>query len=107
SSTHGRARTVDLDLDSPVLRTPFLGRIAGNRIALAAPRDIHQRGGYALSDQIVAHRGGAVLGQHVVIGVRADAVGVTGYVDRLQVGALELRHELIELGTRPRFQLRP
>src|ERR1700756_5285692 len=68
------------DLGTAVQSTTFRGRVRRDRLALAIGVGADAAGVDALAHQVVLDRGGAALGQGLVVGVGADPVGVAGDV---------------------------
>src|SRR6185295_3228662 len=74
-----------------------LALIARHGLAFAAAFRAHLALLDALLRQVVLDRLGALLGELLVVVVRADAVGVPDRVDLLHVGALQAVRDLVEL----------
>src|SRR5690606_25500630 len=78
-----------VDLHATVLRTAFLGVVAGHRLARANPAAADASTGNALAGQVGRHAGGALLGQTHVQFQRTGAVGVADDIDTVLVELLE------------------
>ena len=70
----------------------------GDRLLAALAFGVDAVGRNTLGNQVVLDRSGTLLGQLLVVGVAADAVGVTDGQDDFQLHVLGLGGEIVELG---------
>src|SRR5690606_8999954 len=80
----------ELELDAPILRTPGVGLVVGDRFVRTGAARLEPRFFHAVLHEVVLDRVGATLREREVGVACADAVGVPGDLDA-QVGVL-LQH---------------
>ena len=69
--------TVDENLHPTILRPPVIRGVVGQRLTFTQPGGFHLVGGYPLTDQIGGHTLRPAQLQLVVVGIRANAVGMS------------------------------
>src|ERR1700682_1570096 len=70
------ANALELDVDTTVLLAAFRGLVGRDRLGLALADGRDLRGRDALAHQVVLDRGGAALGQFLVVRLCADPIGM-------------------------------
>src|SRR5688572_29950517 len=93
------------DLDAAVLRAPGFGVVAGDRAGLAGADDDEALAIQATALQVAGDRIGALLGQLLVVGIAADAVGVAGDLDHGLVVLLQRARDVVEHGIELRLEV--
>jgi len=91
--------TVRLQASDGLLALRALALVSlGHGLLLALAFGVDAVGFHALADQVFLDGGSALLGQLLVVGIGAEAVGVADGDDHFELDALDLLDQLVELG---------